>query len=136
MTKSLFTLLFLLVACFAWSQGTPALISYQAVLRDTQGTIVSNQSVSLEFAIRLNDVMGEIIFEENHPIITTTLFGVFTAQIGSGIPTGNGLYTGLDEIPWHQNIYFVEVRAILPGQAVPSRLGCPPLGSLPAYPYA
>jgi hypothetical protein len=131
MSKSLITLLLSVVSLVGISQGAPALISYQAVLRDGQGVLVANQEVTLEFAIRQGNIDGSIVFEESHPMVSTNLYGVFAVQIGSGIPTGVGTYLSLDEIPWSNPSYFVEVRAILPGQGVPTLIGVSQLLSVP-----
>jgi hypothetical protein len=131
MTKSLFTLLLLVFALAIHAQGPPALISYQAVLRDTQGSIVSNQEVSLEFAIRQGDPTGVIVFEESHPMVNTSAYGVFGVQIGSGIPTGVGQFTSLDEIGWSQGSYFIEVRAVLPGQGAAEIIGVTQMLTVP-----
>jgi hypothetical protein len=131
MTKSLLTLLLLVNVLVIYAQGPPALISYQAVLRDTQGSIVSNQEVSLEFAIRQDDPTGAIVFEENHPMVNTSTFGVFAVQIGAGIPTGVGQYTSLYEINWALGAYFIEVRAVLPGQGLAEIIGVTQMLTVP-----
>ena len=131
MSKCLITFLLSVLSLVGISQGAPAFISYQAVLRDAQGLLVANQEVTLEFAIRQGDIDGSIVFEESHPIVSTNLFGVFAVQIGAGIPTGVGTYLSLDEIPWSNQSYFVEVRAILPGQGIPTLVGVSQLVSVP-----
>jgi hypothetical protein len=133
MPKSLITLYGFLFCYALWGQTTPSQLAYQAVVRDSQGAVLSNQEISVEFAIRSVEPNGPIVFEEVHPLINTSIHGVFTAQIGAGIPTGNGSYISLEEIPWHQGPYFTEVRAVLPGQGAPVVLG---VTQLLAVPYA
>lgn len=131
MTKSLTTLFGFLLSLSCLGQSIPLQIAYQAVVRDSQGLILANQEISVEFAVRSGDTGGAIVFEEVHPLINTSPFGVFTAQIGSGVPTGNGTFIGLDEIAWSQGPYFIEVRAVLPGQGQPIVLGITQLLTVP-----
>lgn len=133
MSKSLLILFGLLWSIVLRGQTTPAQLAYQAVVRDGQGVILASQEISIEFAIHAEATDGPIVFEEIHPLITTSAYGVFNAQIGAGVPSGNGTYIGLEEIPWAQGPFFIEVRAVLPGQGQPTVLG---VTQLLAVPYA
>lgn len=113
------------------AQLSPDGISYQAVVRDAFGNELVNQTVTVEFAIRSGVPDGNIVYEEIHNLIPTNQFGLFTAIIGGGVETGNGIYSSLNLIPWENQTYFLEVRAIIPGQGNPQLIGVSQLLSVP-----
>jgi len=126
-------LLLIVSGCSASAQLVPAGISYQGILRGPDGLELSNQAVTVEFAVREQTAEGTIVYEENHPLIETNQFGLFQTVIGSGIYTGVGAYTNLSTIPWETGVYFMEVRATMPGQGNPQIIG---ISQLLAVPYA
>lgn len=129
----LYTFLILQMCCLAaWTQA-PATMTYQAVLRDNAGNQLVNQTVTIEFAIRENDPEGIIVFEEYHNLIPTNQFGLISTLIGNGVNTGNGTFNSLTEIPWGQHVYFLEVRAVIPGEGSPQLIG---VSQLVTVPYA
>ncbi len=119
------------IACLA--QMAPDQISYQAVVRDNFGNELSDQAVTIEFAVRQGSIDGVIVFEEYHDLVQTNQYGLFSAIIGNGIPTGVGLFTTMSLIPWQTDIYFLEVRAAIPGQGSTQILG---VSQMLAVPYA
>jgi hypothetical protein len=127
------TTLLLFLTCLAtWAQA-PASMSYQAVLRDNAGNQLVNQTVTMEFAIRAENPEGNIVFEEYHDLIPTNQFGLITTSIGTGVLTGNGIYSSLTQIPWEATSYFLEVRAVIPGEGAPLIIG---VSQLLTVPYA
>ncbi len=118
------------------AQGVPDSISYQAIVRDASGNELVNQFVTIEFAIRKDAVDGPIYFEEFHDLIPTNQFGLFTANIGGGVNTGSGQYATLGELPWNTGIYFMEVRASLPGSGTTVIIGTSQLMAMPYAFYA
>ncbi|MBN1133263.1 MAG: tail fiber protein [Bacteroidales bacterium] len=77
--KKLITLVisFLLVsACLMAQTG----FSYQAVLRDSDGTIRDNETVNLVVELIQNDVS---VYSETHSVVTNA-FGAFTIVVGQG----------------------------------------------------
>lgn len=125
--------LLVLITASAWSQAFPSGISYQAVVRDAGGNELVNSAVTVEFAIRKNTFNGPIVFEESHNLVSTNQFGLFTAIIGGGVNTGEGQYNTLSAINWSGSRYFLEVRAVVPGQGNSQVLG---VTELLAVPYA
>ena len=118
------------------AQDVPDSISYQAVVRDAAGNELANQSVTIEFAIRKNSTSGTLVFEENHNLIPTNQYGLFSAMIGNGTTTGAGLYNSLGEIQWQDDIYFLEVRAAIPGEGTTQIIGVSQLLTVPYAFYA
>lgn len=134
MRRNLFLLLVgLTLLIHSKAQQFPSGISYQAVVRDINGDELSNSSVTIEFSIRKNTFDGPVVFDENHNLIETNQFGLFTAVIGNGVNTGTGVFTSLEDIEWNDDNYFLEVRAVIPGQGALQILG---VSQLLAVPYA
>ncbi len=131
--KVFIAFLLLLVNLTGLAQMAPDQISYQAVVRDNFGNELSDQAVTIEFAVRQGSIDGVIVFEEYHDLVQTNQYGLFSAIIGNGIPTGVGLFTTMSLIPWQNDIFFLEVRAAIPGQGSTQILG---VSQMLAVPYA
>jgi len=135
--KRILSFVFLvLCSVVAYAQSVPDSISYQAVVRDLSGNEIANESVTIEFAIRSGNPVGPIVFEEFHSLVNTNQYGLFSVFVGNGVPTGNGLYNSLTMIPWEMNIYFLEVRATIPGQGAAQIIGVSQLLTVPYAFYA
>ncbi len=63
----------------------PQGIHYQAVVRNSLGEIVSNQTVNFKFHIRLGSETGTIIYTETQDTLTDQ-FGIASLVIGNGTP--------------------------------------------------
>ncbi len=131
LTRILVSTLLLIAFLQGHGQMAPGGISYQAVVRDASGTELSNETVSVYFAIRKGSMTGDIVFEEFHETILTNMFGLFSANIGEGVYTGVGIYDDLNEILWYADIFFLEVRAAIPGSGDPELLGISQFLSVP-----
>lgn len=131
LTRLGLSVLLLFVSCRLFSQSVPDSISYQAIVRDANGAELANQFVTIEFAIRGDSVNGTIYYEEFHDLIPTNQFGLFSAFIGGGVNTGNGLFELLGELPWASISFFLEVRATLPGSGQTQLLGTSQLLTVP-----
>lgn len=94
--KRLTTILMLLLAVALQVMGqSPRKFSYQAVVRNADGTILSNQQVMLKVSIVAETGKETPYFTEVHSI-TTTPYGTVNLVVGDGAePTGS-----LDDIPW------------------------------------
>ncbi len=62
----------------------PQAIPYQAVARDINGNVVANQPISLRLTI-IDSNINLIDYQETHAVTTNSL-GLFTLNIGQGIP--------------------------------------------------
>lgn len=80
---SLFVTGIMAVASFA--QSVPQGFNYQSIIRNTTGDPISNQTVSLLFAIRSGSPNGVIAYYEKHTV-STNEFGLVTLVIGQGLP--------------------------------------------------
>ena len=63
----------------------PQKMSYQAVVRNAQNSLVVNQAVGVKVSIRQHSAAGPIIFIETHTT-TTNSNGLMTIEIGTGVP--------------------------------------------------
>lgn len=81
-TRTILILLFLPLFWIHSSGNNPGL-SYQAVLRDSNGEALSNTNLLIRFS--LTDQNGEIQYEETHQT-TTDEFGMISLFIGQGNP--------------------------------------------------
>ena len=98
--KTLFILFF--INNFVFSQA-PAFLSFQAVVRNQQGQLVSSQSITVRVRILEESAQGNAVFEETH-VVTSSFTGLITLVIGSGEnQTG-----AIDSINWDKNIFFIE----------------------------
>jgi trimeric autotransporter adhesin len=84
---------------------TPAMFSYQAVVRDATGTVMANKSVSLRISILEGSFDGEVVMRETHPV-STNEFGLVNLRIGNGYPVAGNI----TEINWGSNQYFLRVE--------------------------
>ncbi len=61
----------------------PSAIPYQAVARDSNGNLISNQTIALRFSIHDTTSTGTIEYQEVQTV-TTNEFGLFSVNIGQG----------------------------------------------------
>jgi len=93
-----------LISTLASGQA-PECFTYQAVARDVNGNLLTNQSVTIQFSILENSTTGNAVFVEQHNK-TTNDFGLVNLEIGKGIPvTGN-----FSSIDWESNTYFLKIE--------------------------
>lgn len=91
----------------------PSGISYQAVARQMpDGDELPNTPLTVR--IRVLNQSQATEYEETHAT-TSNSFGLVNLIIGQGVPTGNGMVVGFDEINWASGSHFVEVAMIYPG---------------------
>ena len=132
MNRVLLAVFLACVSTAAQSQTAPGKISYQAVVRDNQGNELVSQSVSVNFSIHRASAQGEVVYSENHNLLQTDQFGLFSTLIGNGVPTGQGVFNSLGEIAWQSDEYFLEVSAGQPGSP-PQVVG---ISQILAVPYS
>jgi len=102
MRKILIALLTILVINSTFAQS-PNFLKYQAVIRNSDGEIMSNQSISLDIDLLQGGANGTIVFTENHSL-TTNNFGLINIEIGSKNQIG------FSTIDWSEGPYFIEVK--------------------------
>ena len=82
----------------------PQAFSYQAIVLDSNGNPVTEQSVGVEVEILDGAINGPVVYTETHTV-ETNMNGVYTMAIGQGTPI-NGLFT---EIDWAAESKFLSI---------------------------
>jgi hypothetical protein len=123
--KKIFLILALIVTTIALSQA-PEKMSYQAIVRNADGGLLSNTSVGMQISILENSASGNPIYVETHTP-TTNINGLVTIEIGNGtVITGD-----FSVIDWGADIYFIKTETDLTGAANYTVSGTSQLLSVP-----
>lgn len=123
------TLLFATALCslpLSLSAQAPQAIPYQAVARDTNGSVLANQLVGLRLSIRNLSPGGTIVYQETHTATTNNL-GLLNLNIGLGTPlTGT-----LPAINWGNGAKYIQVEMDVTGGTNYTDMGTTQLMSVP-----
>lgn len=123
---SMFTINFLI------SQNEfPEGISYQAVIRDSSGNVLSNQAVVIRFNILNSLVLPYIVYSEEHNTTTNSL-GIVNLTIGQGVP----LVGSFNDINWSSGRHYLQVAIDVHGSGNFTDIGTTELLSVPYAFYA
>jgi hypothetical protein len=87
----------------------PESINYQAVARDNNGNLITNTAIDVRVGIRSGSLSGLLEYQEEFTV-TTSPFGVFSVQIGTGLQTGNGNLVAFSDINWGLSSHFLQVE--------------------------
>ena len=83
----------------------PNLMSYQAVIWDASGNLVSEKMVSIKISILQSSVTGTSVYSENHRV-QTNINGLVSLMIGGGTnATGK-----IADINWGGGSYFLKTE--------------------------
>lgn len=134
MKKNLLTLILLFIgACHfgrAFAQA-PQGIPYQAIARDTSGSLIANQSITLQLSVHDVTANGTVSYRETHSV-TTNALGLFTVNIGQGTPD-IGTFSA---IAWGNGDKFLQVELDITGGNSFTDMGTTQLMSVPYALYA
>ena len=81
----------------------PEKMSYQGVVRDSGGTLVTNQTIGMQISILQASPTGSPVYVETHSP-TTNSNGLFTVEIGTGTII-SGVFSNID---WALGPFFVK----------------------------
>ena len=87
----------------------PQAINYQAVARDANGSILMNQTLTIQFSVISDITTLAVSWQETHSV-TTNDYGLFTAIIGQGATTNVGSSAIFDEIDWGSSHHFLKLE--------------------------
>lgn len=121
--------LLLTIICFA--QSPPQGISYQAVARDTDGSILALTELDVRMTINANQTTD--MWVETHEV-TTDEYGLFSLIIGQGDPE-SGASPSFELIQWGNAEYWLSVE-LDPGDGIWELIGTTQLMSVPYALYA
>jgi len=132
MKKRILTAITAAVGYIVYLQAqAPSLFSYQAVIRDGSGALVSNSSIGLELKIRHGSSTGTVVYSETQKQ-NSNANGLVTAQIGAGnVVSGN-----INTIDWSKGPYFLENNTDPAGGSNHTIKGTTQLLSVPYALYA
>ncbi|WP_299434425.1 tail fiber domain-containing protein [uncultured Aquimarina sp.] len=127
MNKKYLLIISLLCTVFAFSQS-PELFNYQAVIKNSNGDVLANQSVSFQFEIIKNST-GTAVFTETQTI-TSDANGLVSLRIGNSfqLKKGTGVLSGID---WSDGPYKLNISIDETGGSNYSLLGSSVLTSVP-----
>ncbi len=93
-----------LVLPFKANAQSPEKISYQAVIRDTGGDLVANQSVGMQISILQGSVSGTAVYTETQATVTNAN-GLISINIGEG--SSGDDFSAID---WSNGPYFIKTE--------------------------
>lgn len=105
--KKIFTLCIILILPFGVFSQTPQKMSYQCVVRDKTGALITNQDIGARMSILRGSVIQIIVFQETYPSNpSTNENGLLTIEIGSGKASIGEFYL----IDWSSGPYFLRTE--------------------------
>ena len=129
--KKIFGSILLLAFCnFSFAQA-PEGINYQSVLRNLDGTILSNSSVAMQLSILQGSSTGTTVYSESHSVSTND-YGLINVVLGDGAIESGDFST----IDWANGPYFLEIAVDENGGTNYTALGTQQLISVPYALYA
>ncbi|MFD3407602.1 hypothetical protein SKC37_02945 [Aquirufa sp. HETE-83D] len=129
--NKLYTILFLFVSFFAFSQNNG--INFQGVGRNSSGAVLATQKISLRFSVIQGSETGAVEYVESKEVITNAQ-GIFSVVIGDGTQiskTGN-----FTDVNWKINPKFLKVEMDPAGGTSFAAMGTTRLQSVPFAYYA
>ncbi|MBN1112788.1 MAG: fibrobacter succinogenes major paralogous domain-containing protein [Bacteroidales bacterium] len=130
MTKIYSIVLGLLLSLSAIAQSVNG-ISYQAVVRDNDGAVISNKNVSVRVSILDGSSTGYSVYSEKFTC-TTEPSGLLTFVIGNG----SVLSGSFNDIDWDNQSKFIQIETDINGGSNYSLVGVSQLLSVPYALYA
>jgi hypothetical protein len=106
MKKTLSTLLSVLFCAITFAQSVPQGINYQAVARDSTGSVLAAENLTIQFSI-ISDTT--ISWQETHQE-TTNEYGLFTVIIGQGASTSIGGSSSFGVVDWGASTHSLQVE--------------------------
>ena len=121
--------MFLICSYVAFAQ-TPEKMSYQAIVRDANNTLLEDKLVGIQVSILQNSETGSEVYIETHSVVTN-MNGLVALEIGTGVTSYD-----FSSIDWSNGPYFVKVETDPNGADNYSISGVSQLMSVPFALYA
>jgi hypothetical protein len=128
--RNIFISLCLSIALTSGAQ-VPQEFKYQAVVRDAQHAVISNQDVGFRMSILEGSADGSPVYEETHTVSTSPV-GLANLVIGDGSVV-SGVF---EKIIWGEDSYFLKVEVDPSGGSAYDHLGTSQLISVPYALYS
>ena len=130
-TKKIKLIIGIIIISFASLAQSPESMNYQAVIRNSSGTLIANQSVGIRIKILQGSANGSAVYNETFSPTTNT-YGMVSLQIGTGSVV-SGTFSSID---WGNNSYYVETAADVSGGSNYSVISTTQFMSVPYALYA
>jgi hypothetical protein len=102
--KRIFTLLALVALTLSVLAQSPDLMSYQAVLRDAQNDLITNQAVAVQISIIQGAPNNTPVYSEVHSLNTNDN-GLVSLEIGNGVTSDD-----FSTIDWSSGPYYIKTE--------------------------
>ena len=102
-------LILLFLPFIGFGQNFPQGINYQAIARDTNGSVMMNQALTIQFSVISDITTSAVSWQETHTVSTND-YGLYTAIIGQGIATSVGSSATFDVIDWGASNHLLKVE--------------------------
>jgi hypothetical protein len=124
--KYIYTLLLIAASTLSIHAQTPEKISYQAIVRANDNSLVINSVVSVRILIHRTTANGSVVYQEAHTK-NTNANGLVSLEIG----TGTASVGTFSQIAWQQGPYFIETQVDITGGSNYNIIGTSQLMSVP-----
>ena len=110
MKKSILLFLICLIINGLLLAQAPSKFNYQAVVRNTTGNVLPNQSVNFKFSILSGSINGTPVYAETN-LVSTNAAGLVNINVGSGsVVSGN-----ISTVDWTSNLFFLKIEMDITG---------------------
>ena len=123
--KRLYTIIVAILLSATSFAQVPEKMSYQAVVRDAAGELVSDQSVGMRISILQTTTTGTAVYVETHTP-SSNINGLVSIEIGTGSTSDD-----FSTIDWSADLYFIKSEIDLTGSDSYSITGTSQLMSVP-----
>jgi predicted S18 family serine protease len=101
--KKIFTLIMVILITLSAFAQSPQKMSYQCVVRNASGVLVTNQSIGIRISILQGTPTGSVVYQETYnPNPQTNVNGLISIEIGGGLAITGTFST----INWEAGPYF------------------------------
>ena len=105
--KQLFTLAVIITINISVFAQAPNKMSYQCVVRNTSGALVTNQSIGVKITILQDTPDGTVVYQELFtPNPETNANGLLSIEIGTGLPI-TGIFSSIN---WAEGPYYLKTE--------------------------
>ncbi len=109
----------------------PAGINYQAIARNSSGSVLSSQAIAVKISILQGSATGTVQYVETHTT-TTNSFGLFSFKIGGGTPVSGNF----SDVTWNTANQFIKIEVDPAGGTNFTTVGTNELLSVPYALYS
>jgi hypothetical protein len=126
--KKIFTLLTVISLSLSVFAQAPQKMSYQCVVRNASGVLITNQNVGIRISILHSTPSGTVVYQETYsPNPQTNANGLATIEIGGGVPV-TGTFSAIN---WASGPYYLKTETDPTGGTSYTVIGTSQLLSVP-----